>query len=74
VIKGVTGLNLDQKSSINELVNLNEVHVQDRRALTVLAGCHTLAVADNQLVGDPIEKQAFEGIGYKHDGRKTSYH
>ncbi len=25
-------------------------------------------------MGDPIEKQAFEGVGYKHDGRKTSYH
>jgi hypothetical protein len=29
-------------------------------------------MADNQLVGDPIEKQAFEGISYKHDGKKTS--
>lgn len=38
----------------------------------VLGGCHTLAMADKQLVGDPIEKQAFEGIGWKHDGRYTS--
>jgi len=44
----------------------------DRHAHIVLAGCHTLAMADNQLVGDPIEKQAFEGIKYKHDGKKTS--
>lgn len=29
-------------------------------------------MAEDQLVGDPIEKQAFEGIKYKHDGRKTS--
>ena len=29
-------------------------------------------MAEEQLVGDPIEKQAFEGIKYKHDGRKTS--
>ena len=29
-------------------------------------------MADNTLVGDPIEKLAFEGIGFKHDGRRTS--
>lgn len=39
----------------------------------VLGGCHTLAMADNVLVGDPIEKQAFESILWKHDGKKTSY-
>jgi cation-transporting ATPase 13A1 len=38
----------------------------------VLGGCHTLAMAEGQIVGDPIEKQAFEGIKFKHDGRKTS--
>jgi hypothetical protein len=56
------------------MILLADVHNVDKKALTVLAGCHTLAMADNQLVGDPIEKQSFEGIGYKHDGRKTSYH
>ena len=56
------------------MVTLAEVYSYDKKALTVLAGCHTLAVADGILVGDPIEKQAFEGLGYKHDGRKTSYH
>jgi len=30
--------------------------------LIVVGGCHTLAMAENTLVGDPIEKQAFEGI------------
>ena len=68
IIKGVKGLAAD------EMVALPDVHALDKRALTVLAGCHTLAVADGVLVGDPIEKQAFEGLGYKHDGRKTSYH
>ncbi len=38
----------------------------------VLGGCHTLAMAEGNLVGDPIEKQAFEGINFKHDGRRTS--
>jgi len=37
-----------------------------------MGGCHTLAMADGQLVGDPIEKQAFEGIQWRHDGRRTS--
>jgi len=29
-------------------------------------------MAEGNLVGDPIEKQAFEGIKFKHDGRRTS--
>lgn len=58
VIKGVTGLD----GNIDKIVALADVHNCDKRALTVLAGCHTLAMADGMLVGDPIEKQAFEGI------------
>ena len=38
----------------------------------MLAGCHTLAMAEGNLVGDPIEKQAFEGVKFQHDGRRTS--
>jgi hypothetical protein len=35
---------------------LEEVSKNSKDALIVLAGCHTLAMADNVLVGDPIEK------------------
>lgn len=39
----------------------------------VLGGCHTLANIDNQMVGDPIEKQCFEGIKWKYnDQTRTS--
>ena len=38
----------------------------------MLGGCHTLAMAEGNIVGDPIEKQAFEGIQFQHDGNKTS--
>lgn len=71
VVKGVTGLNLTNPDE--KVITLNEVQNADKFSLLVLGGCHTLAIAENQLVGDPIEKQAFEGIQYKHDGRKTSY-
>jgi len=53
-------------------VTLDNVHRQSKEALVVLAGCHTLAMAEGNLVGDPIEKQAFEGIKYRHDGRNKS--
>lgn len=29
-------------------------------------------MAEGNLVGDPIEKQAFEGIKFQHDGLRTS--
>lgn len=51
---------------------LSDVHKHSKDTLIVLGGCHTLAMAEGQLVGDPIEKQAFEGINYKHDGVRTS--
>jgi hypothetical protein len=35
---------------------LAEVYKHSKEALIVLAGCHTLAMADGNLVGDPIEK------------------
>jgi hypothetical protein len=40
------------------------VHKHSKEAQIVLGGCHTLAMAEGNLVGDPIEKQAFEGINF----------
>lgn len=54
MIKGVTGFNLQNKDE--KMYMLNEVYQMDKNALLVLGGCHTVAMADNQLVGDPIEK------------------
>ena len=71
VVKGLSGVQIDSKGN-NPMIELKDALSFDRHALLVLAGCHTLAMADDQLVGDPIEKQAFDGIKYKHDGKKTS--
>ena len=54
------------------LIPLDEVYKHSKDTLLVLGGCHTLAMADGNLVGDPIEKQAFEGVNFEHDGRRTS--
>jgi hypothetical protein len=70
IIKGLSGLNLGNHD--DPIMPLVEAHNHDRNALIVLGGCHTLAMAEGTLVGDPIEKQAFEEILWKHDGRKTS--
>jgi cation-transporting ATPase 13A1 len=80
IIKGLTAMNLAKVHNWNpkkSVVDINVVPLADvkqhsRDSLLVLGGCHTLAMAEDQLVGDPIEKQAFEGIGFKHDGRLTS--
>jgi cation-transporting ATPase 13A1 len=45
VIKGVTGLNLESKN--DDIVPLENVIQQNRHAHLVLAGCHTLAMAED---------------------------
>jgi len=37
---------------------------KDKNTAIVLGGAHTLAFAEDALVGDPIEKQCFEGIKF----------
>jgi len=79
IIKGITAYNLSNgswtpktKENFQKILPLADVHRLSKEAHIVLGGCHTLAMADGNLVGDPIEKQAFEGIKFVHDGLKTS--
>jgi len=39
-----------------------------------MGGAHTLAIAEEIIIGDPLEKQAFEGIKFKQalDGTRVS--
>jgi hypothetical protein len=56
------------------VVTLDKVLSTDRMAATILGGCHTLAFTDDKLVGDPIERQAFDGMKFRQspDGSRTS--
>ena len=59
IVKGTTALKINNqvKSLVDDkVIPLEEVSKNSKDALIVLAGCHTLAMADNVLVGDPIEK------------------
>lgn len=65
IIKGISGLGND-KNKLHELANVIK---EDRNTALVLGGAHTLAFAEQNLVGDPIEKQCFEGIKFtQHPG------
>jgi hypothetical protein len=54
---------------------MGTVFTQDRNTAIVLGGAHTLAFTDENLVGDPLEKQSFEGVNFKHNevGLRESY-
>lgn len=65
VIKGMAAVNLAktnwtpamaQRVGEQKLVPLAEIGKVSKEALIVLGGCHTLAMAEGNLVGDPIEK------------------
>jgi len=62
----LTKNDLDVKGVIppghDTIVELDKVAKVSDSASRVIGGCHTLAYADKQLMGDPIEKQSFEGL------------
>ena len=56
------------------LHDLEKVENLDENTAIVMGGAHTLAFADDALVGDPIEKQCFEGMKFTQnkDGLRIS--
>ena len=57
-----------------KIMELGEVFSKDKNTALVIGGTHTLAMTDGNLIGDPIEKQAFEGIKFRQaaDGSRIS--
>lgn len=49
---------------MKKLHELDKVVSLERNTGIVIGGAHTLAFTDGALVGDPIEKQCFEGIKF----------
>ena len=51
------------------------VFSKEKNTAIVLGGAHTLAFTEGALVGDPIEKQCFEGIKFTQNaaGLRESY-
>jgi cation-transporting ATPase 13A1 len=64
VIKGLTGVG-NTPNERQRIITPNDLFVTDKNCGTVIGGCHTLAQTDGNLVGDPLEKQSFEGIKFK---------
>ena len=63
VIKGISGIGVDNNAR-KKLYTLDQLMKEDRTTALVIGGAHTLAFAEGNLVGDPIEKQCFEGIKF----------
>lgn len=72
LIRGLAGI---ENAPKDQLLALEQVSSKSRDAMFVMAGAHTLAVAEDLLIGDPLEKQAFEGIKFRQatDGTRVSY-
>ena len=56
------------------MITPDNIFSADRHCATIIGGCHTLAFTDNNLVGDPLEKQTFEQAKFKQasDGSRVS--
>ena len=54
-------MNAAQQGELHEMANVLK---QDKNTAIILGGAHTLAFTEGAIVGDPIEKQCFEGIKF----------
>lgn len=54
VLEGVAGL---KTTELDSIVAPTQLPIETTR---VLATCHSLVVVDGELIGDPVEKAAFE--------------
>ena len=72
-IKGVLGLG-NTAAEQERIMEMSEVFSKDKNTAFVIGGAHTLALTDGNLIGDPIEKQVFEGIKFRQaaDGSRVS--
>ena len=66
VIKGITGMG-NSEADRSVLHDLDKVNSVDRHTAIVIGGAHTIAHADGAVVGDPIEKQCFEGCKFQQN-------
>jgi len=73
VIKGIAGIGHNEQER-QTLHDLDKVLARDKNTAIVIGGAHTLAFTDDTLVGDPIEKQCFDGIKFQQnaDGLRES--
>ena len=72
-IRGIAGIG-NSSADRKKLNPMDKVVNADWNTAIVLGGAHTLAFTENALVGDPIEKQCFEGIKFTQNAglRKES--
>lgn len=65
LIKGCASVpgaqNLSEITSIDQAVQANKY------TSTIIAGCHSLSNVNGKIIGDPLEKSAFESISWNID-------
>jgi cation-transporting ATPase 13A1 len=61
-VKGCAGL--DESDEITPIVDVEEKNLE---SLYVIGGCHTLTNVDGKIIGDPLERSAFEVLKWNVD-------
>ena len=64
-------MGIGNQSEQDKIIELENVFAKDKNTGLIIGGAHTLAYTDGNLIGDPIEKQAFEGLKFKQSSEGT---
>ena len=64
ILEGCVGID---KSKGKEIVPVKEIQSINVAPIHIIGGCHTLARVDDKIIGDPLEKSAFNAIGWEVD-------
>jgi cation-transporting ATPase 13A1 len=66
ILKGIAGAGDDSKDNIEPVENISS-----NEAKYVIGGCHSLVKIGDQVVGDPLEKIAFQNLKWNLVGERT---
>lgn len=70
IVEGCVGVDPSKGKEIVPIKSIESINVN---TIHIIGGCHTLAQVDDKLIGDPLEKSAFDAIKWEVDPNSNAF-